>query len=342
MCGDGANDCGALKAAHVGISLSEAESSVASPFTSKEANISCTPKIIKEGRAALVTSFGVFQMMLCYSLTEFASVMILYAIDTNLSSLQFLFIDVCLVLNFAATFGRTKAYPKLAKKPPRTSLLSFIPMCSMTVFMLLAAGSQLFSYYFIQTYTWFTAFQFDPSMSGITTFVPSYENYAVYCTSMFQYITMAVIFSKGKPYRKNIFTNAIFVACLLAMTLVCGYMTLYSNERLANVMELQMPPVMDGRLMCIYVALATFAICYVTQCFAIEIVLEKFVEPAVSKRTKRSKLYVEVAKLLHQDPLWPPIDTGPLKWGCLNEHDGNGIKNNGFVHNENDENSLKV
>jgi P-type E1-E2 ATPase len=35
MCGDGANDCSALKAAHVGISLSEAEASVAAPFTSK-------------------------------------------------------------------------------------------------------------------------------------------------------------------------------------------------------------------------------------------------------------------------------------------------------------------
>ena len=35
MCGDGANDCAALKAAHAGISLSEAEASIAAPFTSK-------------------------------------------------------------------------------------------------------------------------------------------------------------------------------------------------------------------------------------------------------------------------------------------------------------------
>ena len=34
MCGDGANDCGALKTAACGISLSEAEASIAAPFTS--------------------------------------------------------------------------------------------------------------------------------------------------------------------------------------------------------------------------------------------------------------------------------------------------------------------
>ena len=61
MCGDGANDCGALKRAHAGISLSEAEASVASPFTSKEPNISCVPELIREGKACYANSLKIIR-----------------------------------------------------------------------------------------------------------------------------------------------------------------------------------------------------------------------------------------------------------------------------------------
>ena len=84
FCGDGANDCSALKRASVGISLSELEASVASPFTSKVSDISCVSKLIKEGRCALMTTFGMFKYMALYSMIQFCTILILYWRVTNL------------------------------------------------------------------------------------------------------------------------------------------------------------------------------------------------------------------------------------------------------------------
>ena len=68
MCGDGANDCAALKAADIGISISEAEASIAAPFTSKIPDISCVAHVLIEGRAGLVTSISCFKFMIMYSM----------------------------------------------------------------------------------------------------------------------------------------------------------------------------------------------------------------------------------------------------------------------------------
>lgn len=124
FCGDGANDCGALKAADVGVSLSEAEASVAAPFTSRVFDISCVPELIREGRAALVTSFCCFKYMSLYSAIQFTSVSFLYASASNLGDFQFLFIDLALILPIAVFMGWTGAYPSLSRKRPTASLVS--------------------------------------------------------------------------------------------------------------------------------------------------------------------------------------------------------------------------
>ena len=168
MCGDGANDCGALKAAHAGISLSDSEASVASPFTSKQANISCVPELIREGRAALITSFGIFKYMAAYSLTQYSSVIILYEIDSNLTDLQYLYIDLFLITVFAFFFGLTKAHDgELAKRPPNNSLIHLIPIMSLMLQLVTIVSMQIGGLVYTKSQDWFIPFNVsNPGYSG--------------------------------------------------------------------------------------------------------------------------------------------------------------------------------
>ncbi|XP_067382769.1 cation-transporting ATPase 13A2 isoform X6 [Channa argus] len=143
MCGDGANDCGALRAADVGVSLSEAEASVASPFTSKNENISCVPLLIREGRCSLVTSFSLFRYMALYSFIQFCSVLILYTVKTGVADLQFLFCDIGLVTLLAIVMGRGGPSDDLYPCRPPASLLALPVLGSLFIHICMIILGQL-------------------------------------------------------------------------------------------------------------------------------------------------------------------------------------------------------
>lgn len=94
MCGDGANDCGALKTADVGVSLSEAEASIAAPFTSKIQNITCVAQLMMEGKASLATTFQAFKFIELYSIIQFVTSILCYTKGAAITDGQFLYIDL--------------------------------------------------------------------------------------------------------------------------------------------------------------------------------------------------------------------------------------------------------
>ncbi|KAF3835191.1 hypothetical protein F7725_027749 [Dissostichus mawsoni] len=163
MCGDGANDCGALKRAHGGISLSELEASVASPFTSRTPNISCVPSLIREGRAALITSFCVFKFMALYSIIQYISVTLLYSVRnaasqsmilSNLGDFQFLFIDIAIILLIVFTMSLNPAWKDLVSRRPPSGLISGPLLFSVLTQILICLGFQTITFLWVRQQPW--------------------------------------------------------------------------------------------------------------------------------------------------------------------------------------------
>ncbi|CAB0034628.1 unnamed protein product [Trichogramma brassicae] len=303
MCGDGANDCGALRAAHVGISLSEAESSVASPFTSRVPDIRCVPTVIQQGRAALVTSFGIFKFTVCYSLTEFISTIILYTISSNFTDLQFLYVDILLFVNFAFFFGKTEAYEgKLARTPPTSSLVSFTPLFSIAMHTVFIAVFELVAFYATQEFSWFTPFKPEDEYR-----YDCYENYSVFSLSTFQYAMLAIVFSMGKPYRKSMFTNRWFCLSIFALTLLNVYITIYPAKWVSDILKLQMPPEYDWRFAIVGLAVLNFIVCLAFEAFIVDFVIQKKIKPRLYKPEKSKKPFLRLEYELKEDHNWPPI-----------------------------------
>nr|BAB14942.1 unnamed protein product [Homo sapiens] len=155
MCGDGANDCGALKRAHGGISLSELEASVASPFTSKTPSISCVPNLIREGRAALITSFCVFKFMALYSIIQYFSVTLLYSILSNLGDFQFLFIDLAIILVVVFTMSLNPAWKELVAQRPPSGLISGALLFSVLSQIIICIGFQSLGFFWVKQQPWY-------------------------------------------------------------------------------------------------------------------------------------------------------------------------------------------
>lgn len=216
FCGDGANDCGALKSADIGISLSDSEASVAAPFSTSCKNISCVVTLLLEGRAALSTSFSCFKFMALYSMIQFTSLILLYSFGSSLGDNQFVYIDLVIILPLGMLMSRFAPSQRLVDQQPETKLISPSVLFSLFTQIIYQSLAQIYI---------FALIFLDPSHSipenvpgNPNTFNP--ENAAIFLISSFLYIFSAMIFCSWRPFR----------SFYVPFYLYAGFSTIFSTQ----------------------------------------------------------------------------------------------------------------
>ncbi|QDS69980.1 hypothetical protein FKW77_003032 [Venturia effusa] len=294
FCGDGANDCGALKAADVGISLSEAEASVAAPFTSRIFDISCVPEVIREGRAALVTSFSCFKYMSLYSAIQFTSVSFLYATASNLGDFQFLYIDLALILPIAIFMGWSGPYPYLSKKRPTASLVSRKVLTPLLGQIAITVIIQLIGWLVVQKQPWYQPPVLDKNRSNSL----NSQDTALFLLSCYLYILSAIVLSVGKPFRQPMSKNLPFVITMMTALFLSTYMLTDPAQWLTDLMELTYMS-HDFKLFLLGLAAAGFAVMYLSEVFVFPAlarwigIAKVRVAPSTKKKRKEYKIVAE-------------------------------------------------
>ncbi|XP_034989052.2 probable cation-transporting ATPase 13A5 [Zootoca vivipara] len=322
MCGDGANDCGALKMAHAGISLSEQEASVASPFTSQIPNIECVPELIREGRAALVSSFSVIKYLTLYGMNQFIGTALLYWQLQIFGNMQYLLQDVAITLVVCLTMSLTHAYPKLAPYRPPGRLLSPSLLLSIILNVLFTLIVQVFAFLYVKQQPWYSVVRSHrgcptadhPVSPGNGTasnatapehFVLSYEDTTLWALVTVNCIIAAFVFSKGKPFRKPIYTNYIFSGLLCVQLGVALFFFFADLDPIYKGLELLCTPTI-WRVYVLLMLLVAFAVSF-------------FVEDGILQNHRlwllikelfhfhSSSQYRKLQRQLEKDAKWPPI-----------------------------------
>uniref|UniRef100_A0AAY4A9E2 Polyamine-transporting ATPase 13A3 n=1 Tax=Denticeps clupeoides TaxID=299321 RepID=A0AAY4A9E2_9TELE len=301
MCGDGANDCGALKRAHSGISLSELEASVASPFTSTTPNISCVPSLIREGRAALITSFCVFKFMALYSIIQYISVTLLYSVSSLISFFNIMPVQIKFLLIVFIVLN--PAWKELVAQRPPSSLISGPLLFSVLAQILVALSFQALSFVWVRYQSWYEIWTPDSNACNTTRAgftishnetlhidhknIKNYENTTLFFISSFQYLVVAIIFSKGKPFRQPSYKNWLFVISCISLYLFLLIILLVPVPAIDRFLE-----VCKLMLSFLTVFLGNSSV-FLSWLFCQE------------RRAPRAR-YMHLAQELLDDPNWPP------------------------------------
>lgn len=234
MCGDGGNDCGALRAAHAGIALSEAEASIVAPFSTPVRSISTCVTLIRQGRAALATSLAGYKFLILYGETMASLELFQYYFSVVVAQYSWILVDSIITVGLSGALTMAQPATSLAPSRPTARLLgpetlwSAVGQIAMN-FAFLCGGFGI-----LYRQPWFKCKEFDASSVDTAQWWllgDSYEAEVIAIICLFQFINAAATFNFGHRYRRAWWRNWTLVLYWGALMTLVSWMTLADPNR---------------------------------------------------------------------------------------------------------------
>ncbi|CAO3700091.1 hypothetical protein G6F70_001036 [Rhizopus microsporus] len=229
MCGDGGNDCGALRAAHVGLALSEAEASIVSPFSTSNRSIMQCVELLRQGRSAIATSFANYKFLILYG--ECMAFWELCMFYFTVISPQPVWITIDGFITTTMTLAITQALPakKLSPCRPTAKPLGAYTLASLLGVIFINFWFLVCSIVWLFQQDWFICNQFDSSAIDSAKWWLLGDNYEAEVMSiviLFQFFNNGAVVNFGSQFRQSWWRNYVLVFVWCAFFISTSYITL--------------------------------------------------------------------------------------------------------------------
>lgn len=214
MCGDGGNDCGALRAAHVGIALSEAEASIVSPFSTNVRSVQQCVELLRQGRAALATSFAGYKFLILYGETMAWFELLMFYFTVIASQPIWIMIDGFITV--CMTFAITQSQPAkvLGPRRPTAKLLGPYTLFSTLGVIFINFWFVVCSIAWLFQQSWYLCNEFDGTAVDASKWWligDNYEAEIIALVVVFQFFNSAAIYNWGTIFRRAWWRNYLLV-----------------------------------------------------------------------------------------------------------------------------------